>query len=130
MNDVLNPTDDSTAAGSGPEHERQARLWAMILHLSVFAGYAVPLAGFVAPIVIWQVKKAEYPELDEHGRNVTNWLICMLIYSAISFVLIFAFIGIPLLWMLGIVAVVFPIIGGVKASSGEVWKYPLTLGIL
>ena len=102
----------------------------MLLHLSVFAGYIAPGAGFVAPIVIWQIKKTDYPELDEHGRHVANWLISLVIYTAISSVLIFVFIGIPLLIILAVLGVVFPIIGAIKANNGEAWKYPLTLRIL
>lgn len=108
-------------------NEQQARQWAMILHLSQFAGWVVPLAGFVAPIVIWQVKKAEIPALDEHGKIIANWLISSVIYGAISVVLAFVFIGFLTLTALGVCAVVFPIVGAVKASNGEVWTYPLSI---
>jgi uncharacterized Tic20 family protein len=112
------------------ERDRQARQWAMFLHLSLLAGYIVPGAGFVAPIVIWQLKKADYPELDEHGKMVANWLISALIYGAISFLLVFVVVGVPLLIVLGILLVVFPIVGAVKANNGELWRYPLTVTIL
>jgi uncharacterized Tic20 family protein len=112
------------------ERDRQARQWAMFLHLSLLAGYIVPGAGFVAPILIWQVKKADYPELDEHGKMVANWLISALIYGAISFLLVFVVVGVPMLIVLGILLVVFPIVGAVKANNGELWRYPLTITIL
>ena len=99
----------------------------MYLHFSMFAGYLVPIAGFVAPIIIWQVKKDELPSLDEHGRIVTNWLISNLIYSVIGFFLVFLVIGIPILIVLGILNLAFPLIGGLKANQGEVWQYPLTI---
>jgi len=41
--------------------------------------------------------------------------------------LIFVIIGIPLLLLLCLVGVIFPIIGGIKASDGQVWKYPLSI---
>jgi len=107
--------------------EKTAREWAMYLHFSMFAGYLVPIAGFVAPIIIWQVKKDELPSLDEHGRIVTNWLISNLIYSVIGFFLVFLVIGIPILIVLGILNLAFPLIGGLKANQGEVWQYPLTI---
>lgn len=107
--------------------EQQTRQWAMILHLSQLANCIIPLSGVVAPIVIWQVKKAEMPELDEHGKIVVNWLISALIYSIVCLVLALFVIGIFGYLALGVLAVVFPIIGGIKASSGEVWKYPLTI---
>jgi uncharacterized Tic20 family protein len=30
----------------------------------------------------------------------------------------------------GIMSVVFPIIGGIKANNGELWEYPLTIKFL
>jgi uncharacterized Tic20 family protein len=110
--------------------EQQARQWAMFLHLSQLAGYIIPLVGLIAPIVIWQMKKDEYPILDEHGKAVVNWIISELIYGAICFVLVFIVIGFPMLMVLGILAVVFPIIGGIKANNGELWHYPMAINIL
>lgn len=99
----------------------------MFLHLSALAGYVIFGAGFAAPILIWQLKKADYPELEQHGKNVANWLISYVIYMAISALLITVFVGVLLLLVLGVLMVVFPIIGGIKANNGEVWKYPLTI---
>src|SRR5262249_11468845 len=107
--------------------EQQTRQWAMFLHLSLLAGFVVPLAGLVLPIVIWQLKKTELPELDVHGKIVVNWIISMIIYGFVSAILILVLIGIPLLIAVGIVGIVFPIIGGIKANNGEVWKYPLSI---
>ena len=99
----------------------------MFLHLSQLAGYVVPFGGLVVPILIWQIKKTELPGIDAHGKIVMNWLISALIYAVVSFILVFAFIGIPLLWAIGILAIIFPIIGGIKANNGELWKYPLSI---
>ncbi|MEQ1904162.1 MAG: DUF4870 domain-containing protein, partial [Pirellulaceae bacterium] len=55
--------------------DQNTRTWAMILHLSVFAGYLVPMAGLLAPILIWQLKKNEMPELDAHGKMVLNFMV-------------------------------------------------------
>ena len=107
--------------------DNQVKTWAMILHLSVFASYLVPLAGIVAPIVIWQIKKGEMPELDAHGRIVTNWIISTYIYVAVCLLLSVVLIGVPLLFVLGALGIIFPIMGAVKASNGETWKYPLSI---
>ena len=90
----------------------------------------MPIAGLVAPIVIWQVKKSEFPVIDEHGRVVMNWIISSVIYGALCFILSFLMIGIPLFFVLAALAVAFPIIGAVKASNGEVWQYPLSIRFL
>lgn len=125
---MASPPD--TGPPPAADHDQQARQWAMLLHLSTLAGYIVFGAGFAVPVLIWQLKKAEYPELDPHGKNVVNFLISYVIYAAISTVLLFAFVGFPLLILLGIAAVVFPIIAGIKANNGEVWKYPLSITFL
>ena len=109
------------------QRENQTKQWGLFLHLSLLAGFIVPLAGLVTPIVIWQLKKNDLPGLDIHGKNVVNWIISDLIYMTIGSILCLVVIGIPILITLGIVSVIFPIIGGIKANNGEVWKYPLTM---
>lgn len=110
--------------------DKETRQWAMALHLSQLAGFVVPFAGLIVPILIWQLKKEEMPELDIHGKIVTNWIISALIYSVVCFILTFLLIGIFLAIPLGIIAIVFPIIGGIKANEGRAWKYPLSISFL
>lgn len=108
--------------------DNQATLnqWAMILHLSMLAGFVVPVAGLVAPIVIWQMKKKEIPGLDAHGCHAVNWIITAFICGIVFGLLCLVFIGIPLLMVLGLVSIVFPVIAAVKASNGELWRYPMS----
>jgi len=116
------------ASWDGPEtQEQQTRQWACLLHLSIGAGFAVPIAGLAVPIAIWQLKKSELPGIDAHGKNAVNWIISKLIYFVICLVLCFVFIGIPLLIALGVVAVIFPMVAAIKANNGEVWKYPMAI---
>ena len=62
-------------------------MWGLFLHLSIFAGYVVPIAGLVATILIWQLKKDELPDIDAHGKNALNWFISDIIYFAVSIIL-------------------------------------------
>jgi len=101
--------------------------WAMFIHLSQFCGYVIPLAGFIVPIVLWQLKKEEDPVIDLHGKIVANWLITEFI-MAVVFVFLCAFmIGIPLVMALAVAALALPIIGGIRANNGEAWPYPLSI---
>lgn len=59
-----------------------------------------------------------------------NWLISFVIYFIASFLLTCVLIGFPMVVALVIVSVVFPIVGGIKASNGEVWPYPLSIRFL
>lgn len=107
-----------------------ANQWAMWVHFSLFAGFILPLAGLLLPIIIWQVKKDEYPFVDMHGKQVVNWIISFLIYTFISCILMLILIGFIGLGILFIMSIVFPIIGGIKANNGEFWPYPFTMRIL
>jgi uncharacterized Tic20 family protein len=109
---------------------RDANTWAMLIHLSIFTGYIVPIAGLVVPIILWQMKKNEYPEIDVHGREVVNFIISMFIYSLICIPLCFVVIGFLGLIVLSIVGIVYPIIGGIKANDGIYWRYPYMIRIL
>jgi len=102
----------------------------MFLHLSQLLNLIIPLAGVIVPIVIWQTKKDESYALDAHGKMVVNWFISSLIYCVISFVLTFVLIGILGFIAIGLMAVIFPIIGGIKANNGEFFEYPLTIKFL
>jgi uncharacterized Tic20 family protein len=116
------------AASAGSANtDSQTTTWAMLIHFTQFAGHVAPLAGLVVPIVLWQIKKNELPGVDAHGRNVANWILSELIYAVVSVLLCFVVVGVPLLIALGILSIVFPIIGGVKAAGGEAWRYPLSI---
>lgn len=117
-------------ASQSPAMGEGARSWGMWLHLSQFAGYLIPLAGFIVPILIWLLKKESVPGLDAHGKQVINWMISHVIYVCGAGLLCLVLVGIPLLMLLGLLGLIFPIIGAIKASEGTVWKYPLSIRFL
>jgi uncharacterized Tic20 family protein len=102
-------------------------VWSMYIHLSQFCGYIIPVAGLIVPIVLWQLKRGESEIIDRHGKIVLNWILSEFIYFVVSGLLIVVLIGIPMIIAVAIVSIVFPIIGGIKANSGEVWPYPLSI---
>jgi uncharacterized protein len=104
------------------------KTWGMCIHLGQYCGYALPILGLVVPILLWQMKKDD-PAIDRHGRNVANWIITELILALIFWLLCLVVIGIPLLWALGVCAVIFPAIGAVKAYNGDSWDYFFSIEI-
>ena len=118
--------NENQAAKPVKSPEQEEKMWAMILHLSQLANYIAPIAGIVAPIVIWQIKKEEFPSIDAHGKNIVNWMINAFIAACICVPLVFIVIGIPLLVAISIAHVVFAVIGALKANDGTVWEYPCT----
>lgn len=102
----------------------------LFLHLSQLINLIIPMGGTIAPIVIWQMKKEEMPALDAHGKMVVNWMLSSLIYFVISIVLMFVLVGFLTFLAVAVLGIIFPIVGGVKASNGEYWEYPLTIKFL
>lgn len=107
--------------------DRETNMWAMFIHFSILCGWAVPLAGLIVPIILWQVKKDDLPGIVPHAYVVLNWIVTSLVYALICFILTFIFIGILGFIALGIATIIFAVIGGVKANNGELWEYPGTI---
>lgn len=110
--------------GAAGAEERQ---WAMFAHLSALIGIVIPLASVIAPLIIWQVKKAEMPFVDDQGKEALNFQITVAIAAIVCFILFIVLIGMLLLPLLGLYWLVFTIIGGIKANNGETYRYPATL---
>jgi len=102
----------------------------LFLHLSLLVYTFVFPIGAIAPILIWQLKKDQIPALKAHGKMVTNWMISLAIYFFISLVLSIVLVGLLGFLVFGLLAVIFPIIGAIKANNGELWEYPLTIKFL
>lgn len=123
----MSESDPIDSTESSPEAEKELRLWATLLHLSLLAGLVIPFGGLVVPVVIYLVKKDDVPGLEPHWNVVLNWLLSAVIYAVICIVLMLILIGFVLIWVLCLLALIFPIIGAIKANDGEVWHYPLSI---
>jgi uncharacterized Tic20 family protein len=113
----------------GPDSEE--RTLAMLCHI-------LPIvAGFIAPLVIWLIKKDQSRFLDHHGREALNFqinvLVITLILTGAAVALMIIFIGLlflPLLFLVGIAALILEVLAGLAASRGEWHRYPCTVRIL
>jgi uncharacterized protein len=112
-------------------------MWAMWCHMSALAGLIVPFGNLIGPLIIWQMKRSEFPSVEEHGKESLNFQLSILIYllggGIAAFVLSFFCIGFLLLPILGVVwlgSIVLAIIGGIKANDGILYRYPLTLRLI
>ena len=99
----------------------------MLMHLSQYAGFIIPYAGLALPIVMWVTNKDKSDLVDQHGKNIANWIISSSIYLFASLILVFFVIGFFTLFALAICYLIFTILGAVSASNGKVYKYPLTI---
>ena len=102
------------------------RNWAMGAHLSSFVAAWIAL-GVLGPLVVMLFVGQRSPFVRRHAVEALNWNISALLYGAVSFVLAFILIGIPMLIVLAVCYLVFTIMGTVAASRGEEYRYPLTI---
>ena len=97
----------------------------MLAHLSALTGLFTVVGSLVGPLIIWQIQKERSAFVDYHGKEAFN--ITIAIAAAISFVLFLLLIGIVLIWVVGVVWLVFTIIAAIKANNGEYYRYPLSI---
>jgi len=107
---------------------REARQWAMVCHLIALVGLLGNGIGFVlGPLIVWLLKKEDHPFIDEQGKESLNFQITMFIALLISAILALVFVGFVLLFLVGIVMTIFPIIGAIKANDGAHYRYPISI---
>ena len=85
------------------------------------------VAGFIAPLIIYLIKKDESAFVASHAKESLNFQITIWIVIIGLFITL---IGILLIWLVGIIALVFVIIATIKASEGKLYKYPFTLRLI
>jgi uncharacterized Tic20 family protein len=113
---------------SPPTHSvKDERLWAMFCHLGGLGMYVFPFGNVILPLVIWLVKKDEYPLVNDQGKESLNFQLSILIYTLVSIVLAFVVVGFVLLPAVLIFDIVMIIIASIKANEGVAYRYPLTI---
>ena len=110
---------------------REDRQLIVLTHLSQLITLVVGFGSLILPLIIWTTNRDKVYQLNEHGKHILNFQISLLIYSLICIPLIL-FLGLGLfgLVVLGIVSLVFPVINAIKASNGEVPRYPLSISFI
>lgn len=83
--------------------------------------------GFLAPLVLWLIKKDQSLYVAEHAKESLNFQISLIIYFIGCFILTFVVIGAILFPIVGIAAFIFVIIATIKAANGEPYRYPMTI---
>lgn len=121
--------DDELPPGFPSDAERN---WAVFCHLGGFALYLLPFAfgHILVPLVIWLTKRHDSAFIEENGREALNFQISITIYAIGAGALAFLLIGLPLLFALAVFQFVLMVVASVRASQGEVYRYPLTLRLL
>jgi uncharacterized Tic20 family protein len=110
----------------------------MWCHMSALAGLVVPSVGSIlGPLLVWQMKKNEFPSVDAHGKAALNFqitvAIAVIVLMAVGFPLTAVCIGVIFIiaaMIIGIAGLIFAVIAGIKANDGQEYKYPWSLTLV
>jgi uncharacterized Tic20 family protein len=105
-------------------------MWSMLCHLSALAGFLIPLGNIIGPLIVWQMKKNEYPQVDDQGKESLNFQITVSIAVVVCLLLMLVVIGAFLLLIVGLGSLILIIIGGLKANEGVLYRYPVNLRLI
>jgi len=103
------------------------RNWAMLSHLTAFAGFFFPFGGIIGPLICWLSRKDESAWVDENGKASLNFNLSILLYCILVIPLCFILVGFLLIGMLMTLKVICIIIASIKSSKGEKFKYPMAI---
>ena len=120
-----------TIPPAAPSTSSQTRTWCVLCHASALLGLFFHFLGhLLGPLIVWLVKRGDAAEIDAHGKESLNFQISMLIYDAIAAILCIVLIGVPILIILWIMNTVLVIIASIRASEGQLYRYPFTIRFL
>lgn len=120
--------DQSSTPSSGATPSSDEKTLALVAHLLGI------LTWFVGALIIWLIHKDQpsKPFVNAQAKEALNFQITMTIGYGISLVLVFASVGLLffLPGLLALINLVLCIVAGVKAHSGETYRYPFTLRVI
>src|SRR3954465_9378118 len=126
--------------------QSSTRGWEVMCHLSSVIGMfgylgMIPFGNIVAPLIVWLLKRNDSLGVDAHGKESLNfhiswtlyWIVSLFVAGALCFVLI-GLLLLPVVFVAGAVGwvtmLILTIIAAVKASNGQLYRYPLTIRLL
>ncbi len=121
MSDTTPPPPPVAPAAPQPLSPADEKLWATLIHVGgIFFGFVPALVGYL-------VLKDRGPFVAAHTKTALNFQLTMLIGYIAGTILSIVFIGVLVIFAVAIVVVIFSIIAALKANSGELYSYPLTI---
>jgi len=107
-------------------HTSEGITWGCVAHWSALVASVIALA-FLGPLIVMLTKGNQSAYVRRQSVESLNFQLSILIYGIVSFILLFVLVGFILLPIVGVAWLVFTIIGAIRASHGEEYRYPLTI---
>ncbi|MCY1022422.1 DUF4870 domain-containing protein [Pyxidicoccus sp. MSG2] len=112
-----------------PMPTQDEKTMALLAHMGTILANFVGL-GFAVPLVLMLTKGKESSFVHAHSVESLNFQITVFIAAVVSSITICIGIGFILLPVVGIAALVFSIIAGLKANEGLLYKYPVNIRLV
>jgi uncharacterized Tic20 family protein len=113
------------------ELTQEQKTWGMVAHLSALVGFLIPFGNVLGPLVVWLIKKDTMPFVDDQGKEALNFNIAvaivvagLMIVGTVLLVVLVGFLFYIAAAIVGIAALVFMVIAGIKANEGVSYRYP------
>lgn len=97
----------------------EQKILCAVSHLGTFAGFP-----FLAPLVVFFLAKDEF--VKTQAKEAMVFQVVMLVLGIVGWALCLILIGFLILPILGIIALVLPIIAVIKNVDGVDFSYPVT----
>lgn len=88
------------------------------------------VAWFIAPLIIYLLRKDESTFVAEHAKESLNFQITMLVFYVISGILVLLLIGLLFIWILSIVNLILVVVATIKAGEGKLYRYPINFRLI
>jgi len=111
--------------------KRQDNQLIVVTHLSQLITLVTGFGSLIIPLIIWITQKEKVHLMDNHGKNIINFQLSLILYFILCIPLILLFgLGLLGFFVLGIISIIFPIVNAVRANNGDIPKYPLSLNFI
>lgn len=99
--------------------------WGMLSHLITLAvNYFTGGLGWIVGFIIYAVKGKESKFVAFHALQASLFQLAIAALCWVCVCLFWLVIPILFIFILGVMGIVYPIIGMIKANNGELWEYP------
>jgi uncharacterized protein len=95
--------------------------------LAILAHILCLACSFIAPLIIYLIKKDESDFVRAHAAESLNFQLTVIVVYLVSFVLAFVIIGFFLMFLIGIASLVLIIVATIKASENKLYRYPFSI---
>jgi uncharacterized Tic20 family protein len=106
---------------------KDERTWGMLCHISALAGFVIPFGNIIGPLIIYSMKKDEYPFVADQGRESLNFQISVMVYLLMAFLLLLLVFGILFIIVIPVLSFILTVIAAVRANDGEYYRYPFCI---